>query len=578
MSRSIPGAGWLCAAWLLCVHPLSAQATDESPVAVTADGGRYYGPLVDGKRQGQGRVEWDNGSYYEGDFDNGLFSGHGRLRSAEGDLYDGDFRAGMFEGHGTAVTPNAQYEGQFRLGAFWGDGEMRYRDGRRYRGAFAHGQFEGQGRFEDASSGIYEGSFEHSEFTGFGVFTRPNGLRHEGQFRDWKPEGAGIFSDGHGTTYEGEFLDGQLVGIARITDGNGSRYEGAVKGWLPDGQGQMRLASGDVYQGQFRYGQYDGEGTLTYAKPQGDGRMQDSGTWRFGRLKKADDEERQRARANAETALYSQAALLAKALGALAPRDPGAINLYLLAIAGDGSQEVFRREVDFVRTQFDADFGTRGHSLQLVNSRNTAGNAPMATVTSIRRSVAAIAAAMDKERDILFLYITSHGSADHEISLGLSGMDLPGLSASELGTALKESGIRWKVVVISACYAGGFIDAVRDPDTLVLTAARHDRRSFGCADENDFTYFGRAYFKEALPNSTSFQDAFSRAQKLIGEWEDKDARDGAAADAGAAQPESERHSFPQMDNPPAISDYLQRWWAQRAASPRDAAAAIPIRD
>ncbi|HEV7392919.1 MAG TPA: C13 family peptidase [Burkholderiales bacterium] len=60
-----------------------------------------------------------------------------------------------------------------------------------------------------------------------------------------------------------------------------------------------------------------------------------------------------------------------------------------------------------------------------------------------------------------------------------------GLSASELGKLLKESGIRHKVVVISACYSGGFIDAVRSDHTLVITAARHDRTSFGCSDENE---------------------------------------------------------------------------------------------
>jgi Peptidase C13 family len=48
---------------------------------------------------------------------------------------------------------------------------------------------------------------------------------------------------------------------------------------------------------------------------------------------------------------------------------------------------------------------------------------------------------------------------------------------------LKKSGIRWKVVVISACYGGGFIDPVKDDTTLVITATRHDRRSFRRAEK-----------------------------------------------------------------------------------------------
>jgi len=79
-------------------------------------------------------------------------------------------------------------------------------------------------------------------------------------------------------------------------------------------------------------------------------------------------------------------------------------------------------------------------------------------------------------------------------------MELPGLSAQRLGELLRDSGIRWKVVLISACYSGGFIDPLADERTLVITASRADRTSFGCADTNELTDFGRAYFKEALSN------------------------------------------------------------------------------
>ena len=51
------------------------------------------------------------------------------------------------------------------------------------------------------------------------------------------------------------------------------------------------------------------------------------------------------------------------------------------------------------------------------------------------------------------------------------------------------------------------------------SSARADRASFGCADENDFTYFGRAFFKEALPQSSSFEEAFEKATVLIAQWE-----------------------------------------------------------
>lgn len=257
------------------------------------------------------------------------------------------------------------------------------------------------------------------------------------------------------------------------------------------------------------------------------------------------------ARANVETALYNQPALLQRSIQALQPRDPNRINLYLLTVAGDGSQEVFRREAQFVGDEFERLFHVRGHTLALINSRNTVSTLPMATVTSIREALKAIAARMDRERDILFLFITTHGSRDHALVLDQIGMDLPWLTPSTLAALLDETGIRWKAVLVSACFSGGFIQPLDDGHTLVMTAARADRSSFGCADENELTDFGRAYFKEALPQSASFEDAFHRARLLVDEWETR---------------EKLQHSRPQMVDPPEVSAYLARWWAQARAA------------
>ena len=250
-----------------------------------------------------------------------------------------------------------------------------------------------------------------------------------------------------------------------------------------------------------------------------------------------------------ESALLSQRRLLDEALGAIAPGRPGVIDMYLLTVAGDGSQEVFRREAQFVRAQFDERFGTRGRSIALVNSRSTVASAPMATMLSIVQALKTIAARMNREEDILFLFLTSHGSPEHEFALRQNHMTLRDLPARELGHLLKESGIRWKVIVVSACYSGGFIEPLRDDSTLIITAARHDRTSFGCADEADFTYFGRAFFKESLPVSRSFQDAFSRAATLVAQWEKKELP-------------KEEPSLPQIHSASAINAHLQRWWAE----------------
>jgi hypothetical protein len=589
-------------------HPFLTEAAEDNSPIITPDGGRYFGSLVDGKLQGKGRATWSNGTSYEGWFDQGLFSGNGRLRYTTGDVYEGNFeqglqsgmgrlttqqghvfvgefskgelngkgrqdgpsgtvyeggfKANLYDGYGKLISLTGEYSGEFRSGEYSGQGEMQFKDGRKYSGAFAHGRYEGKGRLTYPTGVVYEGDFLAGEFTGLGVATFPGGATHEGQFLNWKPEGHGVFTNATGSHYEGHFKEGNIVGVASLKYKDGTHYEGEFKNWMPSGSGELHRANGDVYKGAFAYGEFDGEGTLTYAKPQADGRKADSGTWTYGRFKKTEDEKRQRARANVETAMYSQSELLRQLPGQLDPRDPKMINMYFLAVAGDGSQEVFHREVEYVRNQFDSTFVTRGHSLALVNSRNTVAKSPLATVTSIRQAVNALAEQMDTDRDILFLYITSHGSKEGEISLGLPGMEIPGLTARELSDILKQSRVRWKVVVLSSCYAGTFINDLKDPNTLIMTAARHDRQSFGCADENEFTYFGRAFFKEALPQATSFEDAFTKADGLISEWEDQEIQLHPLDKEDNAKKDSKHHSLPQMLATPAIRDHLRNWWGQ----------------
>ena len=551
------------AALLLCVllaGPALAQPAPPKPDALTPDGARYYGPLRNGNLHGQGRLVWANGTVYDGGFADGLMSGRGKVRWANEQAYEGEFRDGMMDGHGRmTMADGAVYEGQFRRSYFSGQGAITYADGRKYRGDFVLGNFQGNGRYETPEGEVHEGEFKNGQFSGRGMYRRPDGARYEGEFLKWRMHGKGRFTDPAGNIYEGTFANGELEGKGTLTGPHGNRYSGDFKLWRFHGHGELRLASGDVYRGGFADGNYDGQGTLTFAKPRADGATQQSGVWRFGMLETEQREQRRLATVNVESALYNQRTLLAQAIGALAPRDPARINLFLLAIGGDGSQEVFRREVEFVRGQFAQRFGTAKHSVALINSRSTVGTAPMATATSIREALAAFAARMDREQDILFLFLTSHGSRGHELVLNQNGMDLPDLSAADLGRLLRESGIRWKVVVISACYAGGFLEPLKDDGTLVITAARHDRQSFGCADENDFTYFGRAYFEKALPQASSFQDAFRKAEGIVREME----LQAPAQPAAGGKPATAEHSLPQMYSPASIERQLQRWWTQK---------------
>jgi hypothetical protein len=125
---------------------------------------------------------------------------------------------------------------------------------------------------------------------------------------------------------------------------------------------------------------------------------------------------------------------------------------------------------------------------------------------------------VDAQRDILFLFLSSHGNVG-TLTIELPGSGVGQLTPEQLGAMLDGSGIRNRVVIISACHSGSFIPALASPTTLVITAARANRTSFGCSNERWWTYFGDAYFNHALRRDTSFTRAFAQAKRLIGLWE-----------------------------------------------------------
>ncbi|MCC6198163.1 MAG: peptidase C13 [Burkholderiales bacterium] len=223
----------------------------------------------------------------------------------------------------------------------------------------------------------------------------------------------------------------------------------------------------------------------------------------------------------AEDALYLQPRLLDRELAALLPRREGRPNLYLVGVAGYADQDVFMREVGAVDTLFAERFGTRGRSVRLVNNRATVRELPLATRTSLAWTLERLGGIMHRDEDVLFLFLTSHGTRNH-LALEFPPLRLADLSAAELRRMLDESGIRNRVIVVSSCYSGGFIEALRDDYTLVMTASAGDRNSFGCSNEADFTYFGKAYFDEALRGTDSFTEAFDRALPAIAAREKKD--------------------------------------------------------
>ncbi len=210
----------------------------------------------------------------------------------------------------------------------------------------------------------------------------------------------------------------------------------------------------------------------------------------------------------------SQQELLKESLQAIAPSAGSERQLYGLVYA-PYSEDVFLRESAMVQQVLEERFGARGHVVRLLNNATSAAELPWATTLNLKRSLRALAEVMDIERDVLAVYLTSHGGADFKLAAENWPLQIEDLTADQLRAMLDELGIRNRVIAVSACYSGGWIESLRSEDTLIMTAADKDHTSYGCGSKSELTFFGRAVFDEQLRRTLSFEDAFKAAVPII---------------------------------------------------------------
>jgi hypothetical protein len=205
---------------------------------------------------------------------------------------------------------------------------------------------------------------------------------------------------------------------------------------------------------------------------------------------------------------------LETAAAQVASQTPGVTDVFYLGFAGYGEQDVFRKEEEFARRAFDLRFGSGPRSLALVNDSDDRGTFPLATVSRLHDALGLLGGKMDRDEDVLILMLTSHGSRK-TLAVSNGDMKLAQLGPRDLRKALDDSGIRWRVIVISACFAGAFIKPLKTDTTLIVTAADARHSSFGCEDKRELTYFGEAFLRDALPTAPSLEAAFETARDIV---------------------------------------------------------------
>lgn len=205
----------------------------------------------------------------------------------------------------------------------------------------------------------------------------------------------------------------------------------------------------------------------------------------------------------------------------LLPGQAGKVELFTISFAPYAAEDVFLNESNMINNLMRDRFDAAGHTQELINHVDTALDKPWATLENLERAIYQSARRMNKDEDILFIYLTSHGSRDFKLSASHWPLELGELTPQTLSLWLDKAGVKNRVIAVSACYSGGWIDALKNDHTLVMTAADKDHTSYGCGRKSELTYFGHAVFNEALQHTRSFEKAFHAAVPVIKKREEE---------------------------------------------------------
>lgn len=229
----------------------------------------YDGQWSVGRRHGQGRCIYADGSVYEGDWLHGRPNGWGELREPDGALYAGKWVGGLRSGEGRAVArgpANARretYTGRFEADRRHGHGRCEWPSGEVYVGFWRNGVRHGTGRIVTANGDEFSGGWSEDHQQGEGTFRAASGedtytgawvggvrcghgewrsrsCHYVGQWSDNQRHGEGTETDKHGV-YIGDFVRGERHGRGRCVYSDGSVYEGEWSASRRHGQGTCRF-------------------------------------------------------------------------------------------------------------------------------------------------------------------------------------------------------------------------------------------------------------------------------------------------------------------------------------------------
>jgi hypothetical protein len=206
---------------------------------------------------------------------------------------------------------------------------------------------------------------------------------------------------------------------------------------------------------------------------------------------------------------------LTKAIDGLQPQRPGVIDTYIVAVGLD-ADGVFTKEAIEAGKVLERRYGAAGRSITLATGTK---DMPQGSPDGISTILAGVAEKMDLKEDVLILYTTSHGDPNVGLVYQDTGKGLGLIAPARMANLLDDLGFQRRMLIISACFSGVFIPALKNENSIVLTAASSTRSSFGCSASNDWTFFGDALLNNALRKPQGLESAVKEAHSMILGWE-----------------------------------------------------------
>ena len=155
-----------------------------------------------------------------------------------------------------------------------------------------------------------------------------------------------------------------------------------------------------------------------------------------------------------ESVVFGQSSYIDALMNKMEPRTSGKPNVFFVGFAAYGAQRVFGQEIALAARTVGERYGASNRSLQLANEPLENLHRPMATPSALRHVLLGLESYMNLDEDVLFLSLSSHGSEDARLSVeseyGYQYGLWRDLDAEKLAEMLRESKVRWKVIVISA--------------------------------------------------------------------------------------------------------------------------------